>query len=128
MGTAAQMLTGGVLLTAGGLVRGEAFTGMPTPGGWLAVGYLIVFGSIWAYGSYMFLLATVRPALATSYAYVNPAVAVLLGVTLGSETVTGWTLGGLPVILAGVAVVGLAQRRPVPAAAGPRSTDGGALG
>ena len=111
MSTAAQMLAGGVLLTVGGLVRGEQFDGVPTLGGWLAVAYLALFGSIWAYGSYMYLLATVRPAVATSYAYVNPAVAVVLGVTLGSETVTGWTLGGLPVILAGVAIVGLAQRK-----------------
>ncbi len=111
MGTAAQMLTGGTMLAAGGLIRGERITEMPTIGGWLALAYLIVFGSIWAYGAYMYLLANVRPALATSYAYVNPMVAVVLGVTLGSEIVSGWTLGGLPVILLGVAIVGAAQRR-----------------
>jgi len=111
MGTAAQMLAGGGLLALGGVLRGEQITEMPTTGAWLALGYLIVFGSIWAFGAYMYLLANVRPAVATSYAYVNPGVAVLLGVTLGSETVSGWTLGGLPVILLGVAIVGLAQRR-----------------
>jgi len=111
MGTAAQMLAGGVMLAAGGLIRGERITEMPTIGAWLALAYLILFGSIWAYGAYMFLLANVRPALATSYAYVNPVVAVALGVTLGSETISGWTLGGLPVILLGVAIVGAAQRR-----------------
>jgi len=111
MGTAAQMLAGGAMLMAGGLIRGERITEMPTIGAWLAVVYLIVFGSIWAYGAYMYLLANVRPALATSYAYVNPVVAVVLGVTLGSEIISGWTLGGLPVILLGVAIVGAAQRR-----------------
>jgi drug/metabolite transporter (DMT)-like permease len=77
----------------------------------LAVAYLTLFGSIWAFGSYMYLLANVRPALATSYAYVNPGVAVFLGATLGGEVITGWTLAGLPVILLGVAIVGLAQRQ-----------------
>lgn len=110
MGIASQMLAGGVLLAIGGLIRGERITEMPTAGAWLALAYLILVGSICAFGAYMYLLATVRPAVATSYAYVNPAVAVLLGVTLGSETVSGWTLGGLPVILLGVAIVGLAQR------------------
>jgi len=48
--------------------------------------------------------------VATSYAYVNPVVAVVLGVTLGDEIIGGWALAGLPVILAGVALVGIAQR------------------
>lgn len=111
MGTSSQLLAGGLLLAAAGLIRGERIAAIPSPGAWAAVAYLIVLGSIVAFGAYMYLLATVRPAVATSYAYVNPAVAVLLGVTLGSETVSGWTLAGLPVILLGVAVVGLAQRR-----------------
>ncbi|MCJ7725414.1 MAG: drug/metabolite exporter YedA [Acidimicrobiia bacterium] len=111
MGTSAQLLTGGLLLAVAGLARGERISTMPTPGAWAAVGYLIVLGSVIAFGAYMYLLVNVRPAVASSYAYVNPAVAVLLGVTLGSETVSGWTLAGLPVILLGVAVVGLAQRR-----------------
>ena len=83
---------------------------MPTAGAWLALIYLIVLGSIVTYTAYMYLLANVRPALATSYAYVNPVVAVLLGVTLGGEIITVWTVAGLPVILVGVAIVGLAQR------------------
>ena len=124
MGTALQMLTGGMLLTIGGFVRGETISEMPTLGGWLSLGYLIFFGSIWAYGSYMYLLANVRPALATSYAYVNPGVAVFLGATLGDEVITGWTLAGLPVILLGVGIVGLAQRRgrTLPSEHGPTET------
>jgi drug/metabolite transporter (DMT)-like permease len=49
--------------------------------------------------------------MATSYAYVNPAVAVLLGVTLGAELVTGPVFIAMPLILGGVAIVTLAQRR-----------------
>jgi drug/metabolite transporter (DMT)-like permease len=63
-----------------------------------------------AYTAYVYLLEHTRPAMATSYAYVNPAVAVLLGVTLGAETVTGEIFIALPLILAGVALVTLAQR------------------
>jgi drug/metabolite transporter (DMT)-like permease len=73
--------------------------------------YLSVFGSLFAYTAYAYLLANTRPAVATSYAYVNPVVAVVLGVTVGNEIVGGWTYAGLPVILVGVALVGLAQRR-----------------
>jgi drug/metabolite transporter (DMT)-like permease len=110
MAAAAQMITGGVLLLVGGLLRGETMSSAPGAGAWLAWGYLAIFGSLFAYTAYAYLLATVRPALATSYAYVNPVVAVLLGVTIGKETIGAWAYAGLAIILAGVAVVGLAQR------------------
>ncbi|HEX5631317.1 MAG TPA: EamA family transporter, partial [Acidimicrobiia bacterium] len=113
VGSAAQMLGGGVSLTLVGLVRGESITSSPGLKATLALFYLVIFGSILAYTAYAFLLANTRPAVATSYAYVNPVVAVLLGVTLGSETIGAWAYAGLPVILAGVALVGLAQRRRV---------------
>jgi drug/metabolite transporter (DMT)-like permease len=112
MASAAEMAGGGVLLLAIGFARGERITAMPGLRPWLALFYLAVFGSIVAYTAYAYLLATTREAVATSYAYVNPVVAVLLGVTLGHETIGGWTYAGLPVILVGVALVGLAQRRP----------------
>ncbi|MGB4343660.1 MAG: EamA family transporter, partial [Moraxellaceae bacterium] len=57
------------------------------------------------FSSYVYLLATVRPALATSYAYVNPVVAVALGVWLGGEQVDAMELAGMAVILAGVVMV-----------------------
>ena len=112
MGTAAQMAAGGVLLLVAGFARGETISAMPSGRAWLALGYLTVFGSLIAYTAYVYLLQTVRYAVATSYAYVNPVVAVVLGVWIGGEVVTGWTALGLPVILAGVGLVGLAQRRP----------------
>jgi len=109
--SAAQMLGGGLSLTIVGLGRGETMSGNPGLKATLALLYLAVFGSIVAYTAYAYLLAHTRPAVATSYAYVNPVVAVLLGITLGDEVVGGWAYVGLPVILAGVALVGLAQRR-----------------
>ncbi len=111
MGSAAQMLGGGVLLIVAGLGRGEWIDEPPSLGAWLALAYLITAGSLIAYTAYLYLLAHTRAAVATSYAYVNPAVAIVLGVTLGDEIVGGWAYAGLPVILAGVAMVGFAQKR-----------------
>lgn len=111
MGSAAQMLGGGLSLTVVGLVRGETISHAPALESWLALAYLAVFGSLIAYTAYAYLLAHTRPAVATSYAYVNPVVAVVLGVTIGDEVIGGWTYAGLPVILLGVSLVGLAQRR-----------------
>ena len=94
-----------------GLIRGERFEAAPDLGGWLALLYLISFGSIIAFSAYMYLLGTVRPALATSYAYVNPVVAVLLGVTLGSQVLSRQAVIALPLILGGVALVALGKGR-----------------
>ncbi|MEF2277809.1 drug/metabolite exporter YedA [Deinococcus sp. YIM 134068] len=104
MGSAAEMLTGGVLLGLLSLLFGERW-GMPTAASLVALVYLTLFGSVAAYSAYMYLVAHTRPALATSYAYVNPVVAVLLGVGLGGETLTalGWV--AVAVILAGVVLV-----------------------
>lgn len=111
MATAAQLLAGGVVLMVLGPLRGERLTEMPPVGAWLALLYLIVMGSIVAYTAYVYLLRTVRPALATSYAYVNPAVAIIVGITLGNETITGPTWIALPLILVGVGLVVTARER-----------------
>jgi drug/metabolite transporter (DMT)-like permease len=111
---AAELLTAGVILMILSLLRGERIEATPTVGSVLALGYLIVFGSIIAYSAYVYLLENTRPAMATSYAYVNPAVAVVLGVSLGAEIVTGQVFLALPLILGGVAIVTLAQRRQPP--------------
>ena len=110
MATAAELLSGGVVLLVLGLGFGERIETVPSAGSVLALLYLIVFGSMIAYTAYIYLLEHTRPAMATSYAYVNPAVAVLLGVTLGAEVVTGEVFIALPLILAGVALVTMAQR------------------
>jgi len=111
MGSATQMVGGGVLLLVAGLGRGEWFDGAPSLKAWLALAYLTTAGSIVAYTAYQYLLVHTRPAVATSYAYVNPVVAIILGITLGAEKIGGWAYVGLPVILSGVALVGLAQHR-----------------
>ncbi len=121
MAAAAQMLAGGVLITAAGWLLGERFDGMPTLKGTLAVGYLASFGSIVAFSAYLWLLHNVRPALAGSYAYVNPAIAVLLG-GLAHERFSGNELAAMGGILLGVVAINLAKARrprpPVPAKAG----------
>lgn len=105
MASAVQMLVGGAALLAVSLLRGEAW-GMPASAqSFWALVYLIFIGAIVGFSSYVYLLATVRPALATSYAYVNPVVAVALGVWLGGETVDAAELWGLAVILFGVLLV-----------------------
>jgi drug/metabolite transporter (DMT)-like permease len=102
---AAEMLTGGGLLMAIGISTGEHITTTPPLEAWLGLAYLTVFGSIVAFSAYMYLLRRVRPALATSYAYVNPVVAVFLGLTIGSESLTGEGLIALPLILIGVGLI-----------------------
>lgn len=111
MNTAAQMLTGGAILFVGALLGGERLPAAPAASATLAVVYLGVFGSIVAFSAYLYLLNTVRPALATSYAYVNPPVAVLLGALFAGETVHALDLAAMAVILAGVGLIALARER-----------------
>ena len=105
MSTAVQMLGGGVALGLAGAITGESITAAPGARAWWALAYLIGPGSLIAFSAYAYLLRTVRPVLATSYAYVNPVVAVVLGVTLGKETLTGETWIALPLILGAVALI-----------------------
>jgi len=118
MSSAAQMLSGGVALFALSLARGDRIHEVPTLRATAAVLYLVVFGSLIAYSAYQYLLKSVRPELATSYVYVNPLVAVLLGVGLAGESLTAHGLLGMVVILAGVVLVvmgGAQSRRRTPA-------------
>ena len=111
MASATEMLGGGMGLLLVGLVSGERMTRVPEAGPMVAFVYLVVFGSIVAFSAYSYLLQKVRPSLATSYAYVNPVVAVALGVGLGGETVTWIGLVAMPVILLGVAIVVMGRKR-----------------
>lgn len=112
MSTAAQMLCGGVAMGLLGLLLGERISETPPLSATLAVGYLAAFGSIVGFSAYVWLLHHVRPALATSYAYVNPPIAVLLGALLLNERV-GWaSVGAMAVILAGVLIITRARTRP----------------
>ena len=78
---------------------------------WLALAYLVVFGSIVAYTAFVYVIGHSRPALATSYAYVNPVVAVGLGVLFAGEKVSAPMLAGMTVILAGVGLVVIGSAR-----------------
>lgn len=112
MGFAAEMLGGSLVLLVASAALGEHWT-MPwqaRPAALAAWAYLVVAGSLLAFSAYMFLMARVRPALAGSYAYVNPVVALGVGAWLGGETVAPQTLLALPVILAAVAVLMLGRR------------------
>lgn len=113
MGSAAEMLTGGGLLLGLSLLLGERWHA-PSAASLGALAYLVVFGSLVAYSAYMYLVAHTRPALATSYAYVNPVVAVLLGVGLGGEHLSPLGWASLGVILLGVALVAWPTPAPRP--------------
>lgn len=111
MAAAGQMLCGGVMLIVLGLAMGEHLPVAPTTHGSLALLYLAIFGSIGGFGAYVWLLNHVRPALASSYAYINPPIAVLLGAWLGGEHFGLHDLGALVVILIGVVAISRAKAR-----------------
>ena len=111
MAAATQMLCGGVMLIALGLAVGERLPAAPTTQGTAALIYLAIFGSIGGFGAYVWLLNHVRPALASSYAYVNPPIAVMLGAWLGGEHFGLHDLGALMVILIGVVAISRAKAR-----------------
>ncbi|MGH8529540.1 MAG: drug/metabolite exporter YedA [Nevskiales bacterium] len=110
MASAAQMLTGGLFMLLLGALVGERITVLPSARSALAFAYLTVFGSFIAYSAYAYLLQTVRPTIATSYAYVNPLVAVALGAWLIGEPITRVAIVAMGVILAGVALLALARQ------------------
>ena len=109
MAAAAQMLCGGLAMCIVGATVGERFDGMPTAHGLAAFAYLIVFGSIIGFSAYIWLLHHVRPALAGSYAYVNPVIAVALGAWLAHERFSPDELLAMGVILLGVVAITLAK-------------------
>lgn len=111
MASAVEMLVGGGVLLLGSFLSGERLEQMPTAAGWGALAYLVVFGSIIAFSAYMYLLANVRPAAATSYAYVNPAVAVMLGVVFAGEHIGLAESLAMAVIISAVVLIGLPQWR-----------------
>lgn len=111
MASAAEMLIAGVVLLIGSALKGEHLEAMPPVEGWLALAYLTVFGSIIAFNAYMYLLKNVRPAAATSYAYVNPAVAVLLGIVFVGETIGMEEALAMLVIISAVLLISLPQWR-----------------
>ena len=112
MTVALQMCVTGVVQTSLGLALGDAERwNWQAHDALLAVAYLVVFGSCIAYGAYYWLVHQVTPALLGTYAYVNPAVAVLLGWWLLDEHLQPLQWVGTAVIMASVVWVTLAARK-----------------
>ena len=109
MASAGQMLCGAVVMMLMALATGERFDAMPTAKGIAAFWYLVVAGSLAGFTAYIWLLHHVRPALAGSYAYVNPAIAVLLGAAMAGERFSLHDLGAMAVILLAVVLISLAK-------------------
>jgi len=109
-----QMLAAGTAFVPLSLIRGEAqhlnWQAIPAES-WLAVGYLITFGSILGFSAYVWLLQ-VRPATQVStHAYVNPVVAVLLGILFADEHISWVQITGLAIILGSVLLINLVKYR-----------------
>lgn len=104
-GFASEMLCGGAVLMLVSLVLGEKPQWPPQPLAVAAWAYLVVAGSLVAFSAYLYLLAHASAAVATSYAFVNPVVALLLGVAFGGEVVSRQEWLACGVILAGVLLI-----------------------
>jgi drug/metabolite transporter (DMT)-like permease len=109
-----QMLCGGLVMLVVGLIKGEAAgfeLSQVTTKSWVAYAYLVTFGSIVAFTAYIWLLRVVEPAIAGTYAFVNPVVAVLLGWAFAGEQLNAGMLGGAALIVVAVALVVLGGRK-----------------
>lgn len=112
VGFASEMLCGGVVLMVISLALGEKPIWPPQPLALAAWAYLLVFGSLVAFSAYLYLLANASPALATSYAFVNPVIALGLGVALAGEVVSSDEWLACAVILSGVVLIFFSQSKP----------------
>jgi len=110
MGFASEMLCGGAVLMLLSVLAGESWVWPPAPVAAAAWLYLVVFGSLIAFNAYMVLLARAPASLAASYTFVNPVIAMMLGVWVAGETVTRFEWHAVGVVLAGVLLL-LWQRR-----------------
>lgn len=99
-----QQLFGGSMFFLIAWLGTESWTA-PTLEAWGALFYLIIFGSILAFTSFVSVLQLLPTSIATTYAYVNPIIAVFLGWLILSEPITYWTLGGALLVLLGVSGV-----------------------
>lgn len=121
-----QMIAGSVALALVGLGRGEASAvdvAAVSLKAWLSWGFLVVFGSIVAFSAYVWLLQVVRTELVATYAFVNPIVAVILGVAFAGEAFGLGTLVASALIVVGVALVVTGGRKQPAAPPPPAATD-----
>ena len=108
-----QMFAGGISLVIAATLTGETsrfHLAAVTGRSWLALGYLIVFGSIIAFTAYSWLHTVASPSRVSTYAYVNPVVAVLIGWALASEPIGIFTVLAMVIILVGVGLVNAGHR------------------
>ncbi len=112
LSTGLQMIGGSVALLAIGIARGEGaqlHLSQVSIQSWIGWVYLVTFGSLIGFTAYIYLLKTVSPAKASTYAYVNPLVAVFLGWAIAGESVTTRTLAAAAIILTSVAMITVSQ-------------------
>jgi drug/metabolite transporter (DMT)-like permease len=115
LGSGMQMLAGGTVLAVVGLGSGERIDLAEVSGrSWVALAGLILLGSIVAYSCYVWLLTVAPTELVSTYAYVNPVIAVLLGTLFLGEAITAWVLVAGVAIVASVALIVRAQTAPAP--------------
>ncbi|MGW0390360.1 EamA family transporter [Streptomyces sp. NPDC003042] len=113
-GSAYQMLAGGAAGIIVGLLRGEQRGLDPaafSTASWLALGYLVLIGSVVGFTAYAWLLQAAPLSLVSTYAYVNPVVAVALGTLILDEALTWPILVGGGIVVAGVGVIVSTERR-----------------
>lgn len=114
LATGLQMLGGGATLVLCGVATGElhgfALARVSTAS-WTGWAYLVTFGSLVGFTAYVYLLKAVSPAKASTYAYVNPVVAVILGWAVAHEPITSPMVIGAAIILGAVAMITLSQSR-----------------
>ncbi len=120
LGIGMQMIMGGLILSLVGLAVGEGADLHPaaiTLKSLLALGYLIVFGSLFGFSAYVWLLKVTTPARASTYAFVNPVIAVILGWALAGEALT-WriALAGGTIVAAVCLILYFGSAKPKPAA------------
>lgn len=118
MSTAAQMIVGGVALMLMAAVHGD-FTGFSfaqvSGRSWLAVAYLVLCGSMLGYTSYIWLLKNAEPSVASTYAYVNPVVALFLGWAVAGEQIGPQALVAALIIITAVVLLTVFRGRPAKA-------------
>ncbi|MFJ3927995.1 EamA family transporter [Streptomyces sp. NPDC090022] len=112
--SAYEMIVGGVGAVAVGLLRGEQ-RGLDlaevSTGSWVALGYLVVFGSLVAFTAYAWLLQSAPLSLTATYAYVNPVVAVILGALILDEALTWPIVAGGAIVVLAVGVIVSTERK-----------------
>jgi drug/metabolite transporter (DMT)-like permease len=121
LGSGMEMLAGGALLALVGFASGERVDlGSVSGRSWIALGALALFGSIVAYSAYVWLLTVAPTDLVSTYAYVNPVIAVLLGSVFLGEAVTAWVLLAGAAIVVSVALIVRSQTVKAPPVALPK--------